>query len=97
MAQHSSEPKGLTRVIYETLEGLTMEVASEGIGWSDQLLAEVEAQVRSRLAPPKDSRAGLVFDMVFKRSFGEAKELLLATLPPSQIAPNGSQAYINMV
>ncbi len=77
MSATNSYPRGLTRVIFESLVALTPELASEGESWSPEVLDRLESDVHSRLAPQDGLRERLVFDMVFHRSFAEARELLL--------------------
>ena len=70
--------RGLTRLIVESLVEKTAEMAACGETWSPELLDKVEEDLRQHLAPPMSQRRGLIFDMVFRRSFAEAKELILS-------------------
>ncbi len=83
MNANTAYPQGLTRVIFETLVALTPEVVANGESWSPQLLGEVEHDVRQQLAPRGSVRDSLIFDMVFRRAFAEARNLLLQTSSPS--------------
>ena len=77
MSETNTYPHGLTRVIFESLVALTPDLAAEGEGWSPELLARVEQDVRHRLAPQGGPSERLIFDLLFGRSFAEAKELML--------------------
>ena len=77
MNANTAYPRGLARVIFETLVELTPEVVASGEPWSPSLLAEVERDVRQRLAPRVGGREDLIFNMVFGRAFAEAAYLLL--------------------
>ena len=70
-------PQGLTRLIFETLVSLTPEVVYSGEQWSPEMLEQVERDVRRQLAPTSTGNENLIFDMVFRRAFAEAKALLL--------------------
>lgn len=78
MSATNSYPHGMTRVIFESLVALTPDLAAEGESWSPEILARVEQDVHRRLAPQDNSSERLIFDMLFRRSFAEAKDLLLA-------------------
>ena len=69
--------RGLTRLIVESLVEKTAEMAACGESWSPEILDRVEEDLHQRLAPPASQRRRLIFDMVFRRSFAEAKELIL--------------------
>lgn len=77
MSTTTAYPHGLTRVIFESLVALTPDLMAEGESWSPELLARVEQDVRRRLAPEGGPAERLIFDMVFRRSFAEARDLLL--------------------
>lgn len=77
MSTTTAYPHGLTRVIFESLVALTPDVAAEGETWSPDLLKRVEQDVHRSLAPVGSTRDRLIFDMVFRRAFAEASELLL--------------------
>ncbi|MFH1033511.1 MAG: hypothetical protein V1806_03310 [Pseudomonadota bacterium] len=79
MSANTSYPRGLTRIIFETLVALTPGLAAEGESLSPALLARVEQEVHRQLAPQGNGRDRLFFDMVFGRSFAEASDLMLST------------------
>ena len=54
---------------------------SEGEPWSEALLERVEEDLRRQLAPRDDTTARHVFDMVFRRSFAEARSCLVGMSP----------------
>jgi hypothetical protein len=88
MNANTQYPRGLARVIFETLVELTPEVVASGESWSPEMLAQAERDVRNRLAPGDNARNDLIFDMVFGRSFAEAAYLLLepsALSRPTQV------------
>ena len=78
MSTTNTYPRGLTRVIFESLVSLTPELAAEGESWSPEVLDRLESDVHRRLAPQDAPRERLIFDMVFRRSFAEARDLLMA-------------------
>ncbi len=65
------EVKGLTRVILDSLVEVTPQVLASGESWDEELFTQVRENVRRRLAPRGHDSAW--FDLVFRRSFGEAK------------------------
>lgn len=77
MNANPSYPRGLTRIIFETLVALTPGLAAEGEPLTPELLDRVEKQVHRQLAPLGNGRDRLVFDMIFGRSFAEASDLVL--------------------
>ncbi|MFH1059719.1 MAG: hypothetical protein V1797_13725 [Pseudomonadota bacterium] len=77
MSATNTYPHGLTRVIFESLVALTPDMAAEGEAWSPEFLQRVEQDVHRSLAPVDSPRDRLIFDMVFRRAFAEASELLL--------------------
>lgn len=84
----TNQPQGLTRLIFDTLVSLTPEVVACGEHWSPELLARVEGEVRRQLAPAGNGRSNLIFDMVFRRAFAEARELILhQAVVPTQVRP----------
>jgi hypothetical protein len=84
----NTQPQGLTRLIFDTLVTLTPEVVASGEHWSPELLERVEGEVRRQLAPTDNGRGNLIFDMVFRRAFAEARALILhQALIPSQVRP----------
>jgi hypothetical protein len=84
----TTQPLGLTRLIFDTLVSLTPEVVASGEHWSPELLARVEGEVRQQLAPTDSGRSNLIFDMVFRRAFAEARDLILhQTMLPTQVRP----------
>lgn len=86
MSATTNHPHGLTRVIFESLVAMTPELAAEGEAWSPEILARVEQDVHRSLAPQGTPSERLIFDMVFRRAFAEAKELVLGgnTRQPSR-------------
>ncbi|MGD9124156.1 MAG: hypothetical protein PVG60_03630 [Desulfarculaceae bacterium] len=70
------QAQGLTKVILQTLLDMTDEIEAEGETLSEELLHRVEQDVSSRLRPRDTRRDQLIFDMVLKRSFAEARSLL---------------------
>ncbi|MCA1906016.1 MAG: hypothetical protein LDL11_05440 [Desulfarculus sp.] len=97
MSATNSYPRGLTRIIFESLVALTPELAAEGESWSPEVLDRLEHDVHSRLAPQDGLRERLVFDMVFQRSFAEARQLLLggAARQPATRRASGRRASSN--
>lgn len=84
----TTQPHGLTRLIFDTLVSLTPEVVASGEHWSPELLARVEGEVRRQLAPTGNGRSNLIFDMVFRRAFAEARDLILhQAVIPTQVRP----------
>lgn len=73
--------RGLTRLIVESLVEKTAEMAACGESWSPEILDRMEEDIHHRLAPPASQRRRLIFDMVFRRSFAEARELILQLNP----------------
>lgn len=84
---NSSQPRinGLTSLILDSLVDLTPMVYENQEAWDDRLLREVEDQIHHQLAPKSSGRERLVFDLVFKRSFAEAKDLLSQILALSSL------------
>jgi hypothetical protein len=76
METHDTQPRGLTRLIYENLVALTPEVLANGETWTPDLLDRVEHDLHQQLAPTGSKRQEMIFDMVFRRSFAEARELV---------------------
>lgn len=70
-------PRGLTRIIFEALVFLTPGLAAEGESLTPELLDRVEREVHRQLAPQGDGRDRLFFDMIYHRSFAEARDLIL--------------------
>ncbi len=70
-------PRGLTRIIFETLVSLTPGLAAEGESLTPDLLDRVERDVHRQLAPQGNGRDRLFFDMIYGRSFAEARDLVL--------------------
>jgi len=77
MTHRSDNMQGLTRLIAESLLDMTAEMTASGEEWSAELLDQVERDLHKRLAPPPSQTGRFVFDLVFKRSFAEAKGLIL--------------------
>lgn len=75
MSSQKQTAGGLTRIILESLVNITPEIVASGQSVDDQLLQEVEDRVHQSLAPKEGTSDKLIFDMVFKRSFAEAREL----------------------
>lgn len=96
MSSNQPQAKGLTKVIYQALEAVKLEVVAEDEGWSSQLLEQVEQEVRSQMAPAEGQAGALLFDLVFQRSFAEAADLFLSSLPPRLLAGNDNQVAVNM-
>jgi hypothetical protein len=69
-------PRGLTRLIYENLVAITPEVLANGETWTPDLLDRVEHDLHQRLAPSGSKRQEIIFNMVFSRSFAEARDLV---------------------
>ncbi|KMY65666.1 hypothetical protein AAU61_21035 [Desulfocarbo indianensis] len=76
METMNTQPRGLTRLIYENLVALTPEVLANGESWTPELLDRVEHDLHQRLAPSGSKRQELIFNMVFRRSFAEARDLV---------------------
>jgi len=76
METYETQPRGLTRLIYENLVAITPEVLSNGETWTPDLLDRVEHDLHQRLAPSGSKRQKLIFNMVFRRSFAEARDLV---------------------
>lgn len=91
MSATNSYPRGLTRVIFESLVALTPELAAEGESWSPEVLDRLERDVHLRLAPEDGQRERLIFDMVFQRSFAEARQLLLGDRVPQPATRRGGR------
>lgn len=70
------QPRGLTRLIYENLVALTPEILASGETWTPDLLDRVEHDLHRQMSPTGSKRQELIFDMVFRRSFAEARELV---------------------
>lgn len=77
MQPNTENFRGLTRLIVESLVEKTAEMAACGESWTPEILDRVEEALHQRLAPPASQRRRLIFDMVFRRSFAEAKGLIL--------------------
>lgn len=71
-----NQPRGLTRLIYENLVAITPEVLANGETWTPEILDRVEHDLHQRLAPSGSKRQELIFNMVFRRSFAEARDLV---------------------
>jgi hypothetical protein len=78
MEYTAQNPRGLARLIYESLTAAAPEMQAEGEFWTPELLDRVEAELHGRLRPAGSTRSAAIFDMVFRRSFAEARELILA-------------------
>lgn len=76
MESQETQPRGLTRLIYENLVALTPEVLENGETWTPELLDRVEHDLHKRLSPSGSKREELIFNMVFRRSFAEARQLV---------------------
>ncbi len=76
MESQSTQPRGLTRLIYENLVALTPEVLASGESWTPELLERVEQDLHHLLSPSGSQREQLIFNMVFRRAFAEARELV---------------------
>ena len=76
MENLETQPRGLTRLIYENLVALTPEILANGETWTPDLLDRVEHDLHQRMAPTGSKRQELIFDMVFRRSFAEARDLV---------------------
>jgi hypothetical protein len=76
MENLDTQPRGLTRLIYENLVALTPEVLASGETWTPAMLDRVEHDLHQQMAPTGSKRQELIFDMVFRRSFAEARELV---------------------
>ena len=84
---------GLTKLILECLWSLQAEVLEEDEVWSEEILDIVESRVRERLPMVAGSqRKQLIFDMVFKRAFSDAKEVCLALAQLSSLRDGGGLA-----
>jgi|Deesub1362A_J573_1020465.scaffolds.fasta_scaffold06696_1 hypothetical protein len=81
MERTQNQLQGLSRAIYESLVHMTPMLLSEGEPWNDALLDRVEEDLRRQLAPRDDTVARDVFDMVFRRSFAEARSCLVGVRP----------------
>ena len=77
MNASANYPQGLTRIIFEALVSLTPGLAAEGETLTPQLLQQVEKEVHRQLAPQGNGRDRLFFDMIYGRSFAEARDLVL--------------------
>ena len=79
MPSNSNQFSGLTKLILDCLWSLRAELLEDGQEWTQDLMDQVEYQVRVRLFPlDKTPREQMIFDMVFKRAFGEARDICLA-------------------
>ena len=78
MDHNLEKNRGLTRIILESLIASTSQLVEEGESWSPEILARLEDELCRRLAPQDSVQNQMIFDMVFRRSFGEAKQQLLA-------------------
>jgi hypothetical protein len=99
MIASKNYPQGLTRIIFETLVSLTPELAGESGALTPELLQRVEKEAHRRLAPQVDlyGRDRLFFDLIYERSFAEARDLFLETAlstsrPQEPPRPSDSQA-----
>ncbi len=81
MERTQNQLQGLSRAIYESLLSLTPTLLGEGEWWDEELLDRVEEDLRRRLAPRHDLSARHVFELVFRRSFAEARSCLVETKP----------------
>ncbi len=70
------QPRGLTRLIFENLVAITPEVLANGETWTPDMFDRVEHDLHQRLAPSGSRRQELIFDMVFHRSFAEARDMV---------------------
>jgi len=77
MADVQTQPRGLTRIIYEALVSQTPELAASGESWTPEILRMIEDNLRQSMSPRDSRRSQLVFNMVFHRAFSEASDLLL--------------------
>ncbi len=77
MAKTDNKARGLTRLIYEALVSQTPELVEAGESWTPELLDQVEHNLKQKFSPRPTQREQLIFNMVFQRSFAEAKHLLL--------------------
>lgn len=77
MNASTNYPRGLTRLIFEALVSVTPQLAAEGETLTPELLGRVEDAVHQQLAPQGNGRDRIIFDMVFRRSFAEAQDLIL--------------------
>lgn len=86
MARTDNKLCGLTRLIYDGLISQTLELMEAGDNWSPEILDRVEDELMQKFAPRPSQRDQLIFNMVYHRSFAEAKKLLLGSvsLTPSQ-------------
>jgi hypothetical protein len=75
MEAQENQARGLTRLIYENLVAITPAVLANGETWTPDLFDRVEHDLHQRLAPSGSKRQELIFDMVFHRSFAEARDL----------------------
>ena len=69
--------RGLTRIIFESLLDATEQLIAEGEKWSPEILVRLEDELCRRLAPTDSVQNQMIFDMVFRRAFNEAKDQLL--------------------
>jgi len=98
MARTDNKARGLTRLIFEALVSQTPELVEAGETWTPELLDQVEHTLKQRFSPRPTQREQLIFNMVFHRSFAEAKSLLLSSLAleaPEQGCP--TYAYPQVV
>lgn len=79
MARTDNTARGLTRLIYEALVSQTPELVEAGESWTPELLDRLEHHLRQSFSPRPSQRDQLIFNMVFQRSFAEAKQLLLSS------------------
>ncbi len=80
MARTDNKARGLTRLIYEALVSQTPELVEAGESWTPELLDQVEHDLKQKFSPRPSQREQLIFNMVFQRSFAEARNLLLRSL-----------------
>lgn len=67
----------MTHIIFEALVSLNPGLAAEGESLTPELLDCVEREVHRQLASQGDGRDRLFFDMIYHRSFAEARDLAL--------------------
>ncbi len=90
MAANQEAPRGLTRLILESLLAADPDTRASGETVDHRLLDQVERRVHQSLAPQGGGRERLVFDLVFKRAFAEARDRYLELAAVVPLSPAGS-------
>lgn len=76
MHEQVFKTQGLTTVILDSLLDVSAYLAKQGEPVTPEVLNVVEHDLRRHLAPTDSQRGRLLFDMVFRRSFALARDIL---------------------